>query len=65
MITIRVLSIKDYDGIYNMWLNTPEMDFGRKLDLQAGMIWFIGIRIFMNLSQSIPHHYRRQMHFNL
>ena len=23
MITIRVMDIKDYDGIYDLWINTP------------------------------------------
>ena len=25
MIDIRVMSITDYDGVYNLWINTPGM----------------------------------------
>ena len=41
MITIRVLSIKDYDGIYNMWLNTPGMGLNTTDDSREGIEKYI------------------------
>lgn len=38
MIEIRSKVIEDYDGVYEMWINTPEMSSGKKLDFLLEMI---------------------------
>lgn len=37
MIKIRVMSITDYDGIYNLWINTPGMGLNSTDDSRDGI----------------------------
>lgn len=37
MITIRVMNIKDYDGIYDLWINTPGMGLNTTDDSREGI----------------------------
>ncbi len=37
MIDIRVMSIADYDGVYNLWINTPGMDLNTIDDSREGI----------------------------
>lgn len=37
MIDIRVMSIADYDGVYNLWINTPGMGLNSTDDSREGI----------------------------
>ena len=37
MIKIRVMTIKDYDGIYDLWINTPGMGLNSTDDSREGI----------------------------
>lgn len=37
MIDIRVMSIEDYDGVYNLWINTPGMGLNSIDDSREGI----------------------------
>ena len=37
MVNIRVMSINDYDGVYNLWINTPGMGLNSADDSRAGI----------------------------
>ncbi len=37
MIDIRVMSITDYDGVYNLWINTPGMGLNSTDDSREGI----------------------------
>jgi len=37
MINIRVMSIADYDGVYNLWINTPGMGLNSTDDSREGI----------------------------
>ena len=37
MIKIRVMNIKDYDGIYDLWINTPGMGLNSTDDSREGI----------------------------
>lgn len=37
MITIRVMEIKDYDGVYDLWINTPGMGLNATDDSKEGI----------------------------
>lgn len=37
MITIRVMTIEDYDGVYDVWLNTPGMGINSTDDSREGI----------------------------
>lgn len=37
MVNIRVMSITDYDGIYNLWINTPGMGLNSTDDSREGI----------------------------
>ena len=37
MINIRVMSITDYDGVYNLWNNTPGMGLNSTDDSREGI----------------------------
>ena len=37
MIKIRVMTIKDYDGIYDLWINTPGMGLNTTDDSREGI----------------------------
>jgi len=37
MINIRVMSITDYDGVYNLWINTPGMGLNSTDDSREGI----------------------------
>ena len=37
MIKIRVMTIKDYDGIYDLWINTPGMGLNSTDDSKKGI----------------------------
>lgn len=37
MVKIRVMTISDYDGVYNLWLNTPGMGLNTTDDSREGI----------------------------
>ena len=37
MIKIRVMTIKDYDGVYDLWINTPGMGLNSTDDSREGI----------------------------
>ena len=37
MVKIRVMTISDYDGVYNLWLNTPGMGLNTTDDSKEGI----------------------------
>ena len=37
MVNIRVMSITDYDGVYNLWINTPGMGLNSTDDSREGI----------------------------
>lgn len=37
MVKIRVMTISDYDGVYNLWLNTPGMGLNSTDDSREGI----------------------------
>ena len=37
MINIRVMSINDYDGVYDLWINTPGMGLNSTDDSREGI----------------------------
>jgi len=41
MINIRVMSIADYDGVYNLWINTPGMGLNSTDDSREGIEKYI------------------------
>ncbi len=41
MIQIRVMTIKDYDGIYNLWINMPGMGLNSKDDSKYGIAKYL------------------------
>ena len=41
MIKIRVMTIKDYDGIYDLWINTPGMGLNSTDDSREGIDKYI------------------------
>ena len=41
MIQIRVMTIKDYDGIYNLWINMPGMGLNSKDDSKDGIAKYL------------------------
>ena len=41
MIDIRVMSIADYDGVYNLWINTPGMGLNSTDDSREGIEKYI------------------------
>ena len=41
MVTIRVMNIKDYDGIYDLWINTPGMGLNTTDDSREGIDKYI------------------------
>ncbi len=41
MISIRVMTIDDYDGVYNLWINTPGMGLNTTDDSREGIDKYI------------------------
>lgn len=41
MINIRVMSIHDYDGVYNLWINTPGMGLNTTDDSREGIAKYL------------------------
>ncbi len=41
MINIRVMTIEDYDGVYNLWINTPGMGLNSTDDSREGIEKYI------------------------
>ena len=41
MVNIRVMTIEDYDGIYNLWINTPGMGLNSTDDSREGIEKYI------------------------
>ncbi len=41
VINIRLMSIEDYDGIYNLWINTPGMGLNSTDDSREGIEKYI------------------------
>lgn len=41
MINIRVMSIEDYDGVYDLWINTPGMGLNSTDDSREGIEKYI------------------------
>ena len=37
MITVRVMSISDYDGVYDLWIHTPGMGLNSTDDSREGI----------------------------
>lgn len=37
MINIRIMTIEDYDGVYNLWINTPGMGLNTTDDSREGI----------------------------
>lgn len=41
MLTIRVMTIEDYDGVYTLWENTPEMGINSTDDSREGIAQYL------------------------
>ena len=41
MVNIRVMSIDDYDGVYNLWINTPGMGLNTTDDSREGIAKYL------------------------
>ena len=41
MVTIRVMTIADYDGVYNLWLHTPGMGLNTTDDSRDGIAAYL------------------------
>lgn len=41
MINIRVMKIDDYDGVYNLWINTPGMGLNTSDDSKEGIAKYL------------------------
>ena len=41
MVNIRVMTIEDYDGVYNLWINTPGMGLNSTDDSREGIEKYI------------------------
>ncbi len=41
MVNIRVMSIDDYDGVYNLWINTPGMGLNTSDDSREGIAKYL------------------------
>lgn len=41
MISIRVMTIDDYDGVYNLWINTPGMGLNTSDDSKEGIAKYL------------------------
>lgn len=41
MVTIRVMTAEDYDGVYNLWINTPGMGLNSTDDSREGIEKYI------------------------
>lgn len=41
MITIRIMTIEDYDGVYDLWLNTPGMGLNTTDDSREGIARYL------------------------